>query len=551
MGQTVSQEVNKMDDHEKPLVSGNQRLLEVNKKLRREPKKPINPIAAELPLDLTALISGKDKSELERKVLIFDEIKEDNPSYDNEYIKLSKMVQNNNKLFKYGDKIQICSDRENTMRAYYGNGLIGTIFRAYSSHIPLTLRPDDLWITICTIFGNYVVKHSEEMRSCFVEHQGRKELTVAVYSPFLQYTTENHWCGFLNEMKKEIDKYVTLGITEWLDSSFSTTTYRDRVASNVVLMGAMKEYFSYKVMLCCGFPKITLEGSLDDWNHLVTKAHKLYEFEQKELSDWADLLIPVLEQFVEAYQGNIDKEFWQSACTSKSYGSGGQQKFRGWFLVFSPFDGSGKYLLNSKEEVNKSNIYGNVDDSDIIETVISTPVTIEDHTAECGDFAQQAGRKYESTVFAGMMMSEYNENTNTLRPTVDWGLIINPEITLDLMRDQIDDKFAKDYYQYEHYKDKKVKTKRHIEELLPFAYNAAKFYNFPQDRLTDLADEVYNYCYHYGDAYRNNLTGDELFRGFLLKLPRSHHNGHIFKKYVVEDEIEDAISYYKDESKDK
>lgn len=28
------------------------------------------------------------------------------------------------------------------------NGLLGTIFKAYSCHVPLSLRPDDIWLSI-------------------------------------------------------------------------------------------------------------------------------------------------------------------------------------------------------------------------------------------------------------------------------------------------------------------------------------------------------------------------------------------------------------------
>lgn len=68
----------------------------------------------------------------------------------------------------------------------YPHGLLGTIANAYSSHIPLKLRPDDLWLGIVFSLGNYIKDHSEELRDFFVDHQGRKEIVVKVASPFLE-----------------------------------------------------------------------------------------------------------------------------------------------------------------------------------------------------------------------------------------------------------------------------------------------------------------------------------------------------------------------------
>ncbi|KAM0177292.1 hypothetical protein ACHAPC_008865 [Botrytis cinerea] len=59
-----------------------------------------------------------------------------------------------------------------------GNGLVHTCLEAYNQHRHLVLRPDDIWIAIVTQFSFYVNKHSEELRSFFVAHEGKKDLVV-------------------------------------------------------------------------------------------------------------------------------------------------------------------------------------------------------------------------------------------------------------------------------------------------------------------------------------------------------------------------------------
>jgi len=525
-------------------------IMDPNRHIRRPEVDDSKPVSVDKPSDMGALVSGLSHADVSArsKTFTFDSVEQkilkDERGF--KYNKLEDAVKYKQKLYKEGDQIFFCTEREHTLRAPYSNGLMGTIFKAYSSHIPLILRPDDLWLCICVVFGNYVSTHSEEMRSCFVQFEGQKQLTVKAHLPYMEGMTENHWCGFLAEMEKQIRSNVTPGITEWLAPNFSTTTYRDRVASNVVLMGALKEYFACRMMCCCGFPQITLEGMAEDWNLLIEKAKYLYTFGIDALSKWADLLIPVLTKFEQAYNGQIDEEFWQRACTYRSKGSGGQKDFRGWFLVFSPFDEDGKYLLNPKDEVDSTHLYGEVADDDIMDCMIHAPITIEGHTSECGKYANFAGKRYECTLFAGMMMSEYDEQSNTLRPTVDWGVIINPPITYDSMIDRIG---ALYYGQSEYYRNQDCTLYLpYINDLLPFAFSASKFFNFPQDSLYELTSEIFDFCTAYGEGFKQNMSNYALYSAFLIKLGNKpewyKHDVRDFTKYVVLDEISDAIEHY-------
>ena len=62
-----------------------------------------------------------------------------------------------------------------------------------------------------------------------------------------------------------------------------------------ILMDSFKEYFSYIVYTECGIPKITLEGTVDDWKKLRDRALGLAQY---DLVWWVEALEPVLDQFV-------------------------------------------------------------------------------------------------------------------------------------------------------------------------------------------------------------------------------------------------------------
>ncbi len=49
---------------------------------------------------------------------------------------------------------------------------------AYNSHEDIVLSPDDIWLMICIYFSQYVNENAEQLRTLFVDHDGRKKLTI-------------------------------------------------------------------------------------------------------------------------------------------------------------------------------------------------------------------------------------------------------------------------------------------------------------------------------------------------------------------------------------
>lgn len=62
----------------------------------------------------------------------------------------------------------------------YGNGMVNGIIRAFQQDLHLVLRPDDVWLSILTQFSMFVNANAEQLRAHFVDHQGKKKLTIDV-----------------------------------------------------------------------------------------------------------------------------------------------------------------------------------------------------------------------------------------------------------------------------------------------------------------------------------------------------------------------------------
>ena len=395
--------------------------------------------------------------------------------------------------------------KPNLARPHLGNGLLGTIYRAYSEHVPLILRPDDLWLAIILSFGRYVKAHSEEMRSLFVDHQGRKELRVKAGWQF-EGTTERDWEVYVGWMAEEIRNNTKNEVVDWMIPTFSTTTRKDRIVAGVALMSTVNDYFKMVFEFGCGLTEVTLDGTLEDWKQLYKKAEGLYNFGVKELNDWADLLLPVLNEFINAYQGNVKEDFWQRIATSEPRGSGGQKDFRGWFLVFSPFTREGQYQLRPFQDVQQDYIYAIIPDDAICDCSLNVQVLVNDN-----------GEEIHIVFYGGLLMTHYDEENNMLSPAVDWIMIEKKKITFEDLRKSLTEKLKRIE------SEKKVKMSY---KLLKFAYVVAEESLFPNEVLMELVDIIISFNFMASDS-----NYYEAFLDFLAK-PKHYYSPNRLAKYI-------------------
>jgi Domain of unknown function (DUF4419) len=99
--------------------------------------------------------------------------------------------------------------------------------------------------------------HAEELRSFFVSHEGKKELTVQ--------DGFGDFGAMALQMTDLIAKIVVdRELRTWIMPDFSTTVETNGVVAVVLMMGALQQYFSYDGYLCCGIPSVTLLGERAD-----------------------------------------------------------------------------------------------------------------------------------------------------------------------------------------------------------------------------------------------------------------------------------------------
>ena len=126
-------------------------------------------------------------------------------------------------------------------------------------------------------------------------------------------------------MRVKIGENVRNDVVALLTASYSTTGKVESLLSCVTIMNAFKSYFKYGlVMTECGIRKVHFLGTLDDWSLLRNKTKQLQGFTMPNDEFWTyvDGLLPVLDQFINTYQGKVDNKFWDKIFNVEHVGRG-------------------------------------------------------------------------------------------------------------------------------------------------------------------------------------------------------------------------------------
>ena len=169
-------------------------------------------------------------------------------------------------------------DTENVV-SFNEHSLFYGLLEAYKNHKSITLTPDIIWHMIVQGFTYHVAANKDKLRSMFVSFDGKKQLTVERLDLFPETATKEDWEGIIDEFVENIGKHTGKELTDTLEPKFSTTTKASHTAGMVSIMSSMQHYFKYQVLMGgCGFPSITIEGTLQDWEEIKRKVEGISKY---------------------------------------------------------------------------------------------------------------------------------------------------------------------------------------------------------------------------------------------------------------------------------
>jgi hypothetical protein len=148
---------------------------------------------------------------------------------------------------------------------------------------------------------------------------------------FVKGSPENPWPEVVAEISTKVRDHVGPALDLFLPA-FTTTGPVERAVAGVVLLDAVRSYFTYDMDTFCGIPAITLEGSAEDWKAVADRAE---QFGSLDLGWWLEPLRGILQQFVAAARGIVDRPFWQSLYRYHDESSG--PVITGWISALFPY----------------------------------------------------------------------------------------------------------------------------------------------------------------------------------------------------------------------
>lgn len=273
------------------------------------------------------------------------------------------------------------------------NGFVETVLKCHDYNHNLVIRPDDIWMAILTQFSFYINRNAEMFRKV-VRLYERKELSISVDGSLRLANSD----AFLLKISKKFDEhYVDKEVKDWILPDFTTTTPRDIISCGIACISTTTKCLKEKYALTGGIPNITLEGTVSDWECIVSRIEKLKEY---DLDEWYDMLKPILNEFAAARANKSNPKFWNGICSRLEIG--GKSFISGWMTAFAVFNEDGVWAEECKPWP-------------VINTIPSGIVSVDLKLAD-------GGGVYDCLIIAGHVGYEIEEDNCTLRPQIGWGL---------------------------------------------------------------------------------------------------------------------------------
>ncbi|QYS99605.1 hypothetical protein H0G86_006726 [Trichoderma simmonsii] len=329
----------------------------------------------------------------------------------------------------------------------YGNGFVDGIIRAFQQDLHLVLRPDDIWLAITVQLSFYINAHAEELRSLFVEHDGKKQLVIDLSPQTMINLDIPHAAKlFTNLIQKNVRDP---DLQSWMLPDFSTTTDNDISVAAMVMMATTKAYFEYILLCGCGFPSVTLVGEREDWVKLLEKLPKLATFGD-EPAEWSKLLVKVVEKMIETFDrpdGEATKEFWMKAVHRAGAEASGRgiDTLSGWITAFCFWDKEGQKIRQYTDENIKMFSFDGEGDEDrkrlVIDDVVfpiirakNVPQAVVEVPVKVLDTSTMLD--YDTTIIAGSvgMTATASENKgvfDTFQPRSGWWMLLDEVKPID------------------------------------------------------------------------------------------------------------------------
>ena len=218
---------------------------------------------------------------------------------------------------------------------------INLVARAYAKHNSIEINPDDIWLTILNGIRLHVKNNRDSLKDRFVSPGADTAIEIRNDSLLLN-TTYEKWHGVIADLFDSLQEKIPVETGEPLNVKFSTTSPIDYNISRSLVMAVASEYYTYTWAVACGIPQIKVNGTKLDWSLLKDSFNKLAS--RLNLEWWVKELNPILDEFINVFDGKINLIHWRSIFKKVFEESGCDRRITvdGWITKFYPYIGRDK-----------------------------------------------------------------------------------------------------------------------------------------------------------------------------------------------------------------
>lgn len=224
------------------------------------------------------------------------------------------------------------------------NHFVQTVLSCFKAHFNLVLYPDQLMLVLFQGVSNHFKTNSAKYGPLFLnknviesQKKGEKIKIIVRDDTLVRGSNDNDWEKNFPKFQQQIEEHMTgLSGQRNLHLNFSTSNETTKIAAIICLMDTFQEFFEYEVHTLCGIPKVTLMGTLQDWENIKLKVNELAK--GMDLDWWLNKLNPILDDIVKSFKNPKSKDstkFWDSFFKYES-GSGGSH-IDGWMNHLFPY----------------------------------------------------------------------------------------------------------------------------------------------------------------------------------------------------------------------
>ncbi len=229
--------------------------------------------------------------------------------------------------------------------------LLMAVHLAYTNNTPVTITPDAFWLTL-TQGATFHLRNNDEFKTdIFSEPTQCNNYS----SPLdLEAINAKDLKNLIANLKQEIVISNNTLESHWFECNFSTSTKTSIAVSELIELNYRAHYNDYIFSTIkdyilignnCGIPKITIEGTIEDWMSIRDRLSLLADI---ELDEWYSSLTRIVDQFINVFNGNIELKFWQEIYCAKQYSD--SSRIAGWIgRLFPIISGNiyNKYYYNA------------------------------------------------------------------------------------------------------------------------------------------------------------------------------------------------------------